>query len=123
MYEEMEGVERVIERAQAAGTSRDIIVLLSVLRAEFMYKIGSMNSQIMATMVERSIDALGKAHVMVTAYGDIWLEVKVLRGLERGYVQVLGRQECACPQGDVEAAEWRCCQLPKCPSGLLNNVM
>jgi CYTH domain-containing protein len=85
----MDRVERVIERAQAAGTSREIIVLLSVLRAEFMYKIGLLNSQIMATMVERSIDALGKAHVMVTEYGDIWLEVKVLRGLERGYVQVL----------------------------------
>mmetsp|Transcript_23426 Transcript_23426/g.53943 ORF Transcript_23426/g.53943 Transcript_23426/m.53943 type:complete len:88 (-) Transcript_23426:103-366(-) len=46
-------------------------------------------------MVDQSISLLGKAHRIVNQYGDIWLELKVLRGLERGYLAAQSREKVA----------------------------
>lgn len=95
MHADIEVLDHAVDEAQAASCDKQTLVLLTVLRAEYMYRIAMMSPQISANMMDKSIDCLGKAHVMVTEYGDIWLEAKVLRGLERGYVQVPARARVA----------------------------
>jgi len=93
--EDRDSLEGVFQ--QANGTVCDILLQskFAVLRGHCRYRHGMLDPSITVAMVDLSINILGRAHGVVNAYGDIRMELKVLRGLERGYLAAQSREKVA----------------------------